>query len=360
VKTSPHWILLAALALASCNEEAKGPPPPARPVLSTVLAASAAAEQTFIGTVEARLETNLAFQVLGQLVARNVKAGDIVHKGDVLAAIDPIALELTVRTATANLASGQAELDNAKASFDRIDRLKASGTASDAVWENARTERDAAEAGFRQAQSTLAKARDALTYATLTAGFDGVVTATNAEVGQTVAAGSPVLTVADPRERDAIIDIPDWMIDGYKIGMPFVISLRIDPDTKATGHLREIAPQSDSLTRTRRIKIALDAPTPAFRLGTIIAANPGESATKVLQLPASAILEREGKSFVWLVTDDANSDTATVTQREVKVHPNPDGSVTVLSGLDTGARVAVAGVHVFTEGQKVRKPGDRS
>ncbi|WP_237153127.1 efflux RND transporter periplasmic adaptor subunit [Oryzibacter oryziterrae] len=360
MKSSPYWILLAALALGACNQEAKAPAPAPRPVLSTVLSVHPVVTQTFVGTVEARVETNLAFQVLGQLVARNVKAGDIVHKGDVLAAIDPTSLELTVRTATANLASSQAELDNALASFDRIDKLKASGTASNAVWENARTQRDAAEAGFRQAQSTLTKARDALTFATLTAAFDGVVTATAAEVGQTVAAGAPVLTIADPSERDAVIDVPDWHVESYRIGQPFQISLRIDPDVKATGHLREIAPQADSLTRTRRIKIALDAPNPAFRLGTIIAAVPDVNDATVMQLPQSAILERGGKTYVWLITDDTTGDTATVSAREVKISPNPDGSVTILSGLDIGARVATAGVRVLTEGQKVQKPGDRS
>ena len=180
--------------------------------------------------------------------------------------------------------------------------------------------------------------------------YGGVVTAVSVQVGQIVNPGQTVVTVARPDIREAVIDVSEDLVGALRIGMPLTVTLQLDPRNRASGKVREIAPQADQVTRARTIRITLESPPETFRLGsTITALIPGRRA-RGFRLPATAILTRDGKSSVWLV-DPA---TRSVALREVQVTPNDDGSVNVTSGIEAGTRVVTAGVHHLKEGQKVR------
>ncbi|PIO99336.1 efflux RND transporter periplasmic adaptor subunit [Pleomorphomonas carboxyditropha] len=347
---------LAGLMLAACQEKIETPPP-VRPVLSARVAVDDIGEQSFVGTVEARDKADLSFQVLGRLMTRNVDIGDMVGPGDLVAAIDATTLDLTVRSAQAALGNRRAERENAAATVTRIETLRASGTAAEASLDDARAAFDAADAAVRQAEADLAKARDAFGYAELRAGFAGVVTATGAEPGQTVAAGQSVVTIAKPDPRDAVIDMPDWMAGTLSPEASFVVAPQIAPDQPIAGRLREIAPEADPITRTRRIKIALAEPPSLFRLGSTVEVRADRQASPTITLPEAAVLTRQDGSFVWVVTVDEASPAArregSVALRPVTTAPAGEGRLRILSGLSAGERVAIAGVHSLKEGQKV-------
>ena len=364
MNASSSFIALAGLLalVGGCEPREAAPPSPIRPVLSVVAEEQGSDNQAFTGTVEPAVSADLSFQVLGQLISRKVGAGDLVAKGETLATIDPTALELAVRAAAAEVRNRKAELENARASAGRIDALKASGTASQSIWEAAHTAVDAADARMRQAEADVAKARDALTFATLKADFDGVVTGTGAEVGQTVAPGAPVVTLAKPDPRDAVIDVPDWMAGQLSLGQSFRAALQIAPDRIAHGLLREIAPQSDALTRTRRLKIGLSDPSELFRLGSTVTVIGEHGSVPVIVLPASVLFERDGKPTVWVVTPDGGKagerPTGTVSARAVTESTDGSDGVVVTAGLKAGERVVSAGVHRLDDGQRVAFDGD--
>ena len=184
----------------------------------------------------------------------------------------------------------------------------------------------------------------------MSADYAGVVTAIGAEVGQVVAPGQTVVTIARPDIREAVIDVADDLASALQIGMPLVVLLQLDPQIRAEGKVREIAPQSDAVTRSRRVRVTLYAPPETFRLGTTITTAIPGGAVRGFRLPATAILTKDGKSSVWLL-DPA---TKSVTLRNVQLIPNADGSVAVTSGIEAGARIVTAGVHHLKEGQKVR------
>ncbi|MCM5554251.1 efflux RND transporter periplasmic adaptor subunit [Pleomorphomonas sp. NRK KF1] len=352
---------LAGLVLAACQEET-APPPPVRPILSSRVAIDAADQQSFVGTVEARDKVDLGFQVLGRLLTRTVDVGDTVRSGEVIATIDATTLDLAVRSAEAALGNRRAERENAAATVTRVEALRASGTAAEASLEDARTAYDAADAAVRQAEADLAKARDALGYAELRAGFDGIVTATGAEPGQTVAAGESIVTIAKPDPRDAVIDVPDWLVSTLPPAAPFVVAPQIAPDQPILGRLREIAPDADPLTRTRRLKIALSEPPSLFRLGTTVEVRADRQASPNITLPETAILTRDGEAFVWVVSVDETSTAprreGTVALRKVATAPADQGRLRIVSGLSAGERVAIAGVHSLQDGQQVIVPAD--
>ena len=110
--------IASALAMAGCKQEAKAPEP-VRPVLSAVLQPATSDSTVAVGTVQPRYETNLGFRVLGRLIARPVNVGDLVAEGQTIAATDPTALELAVRSAKADLLKAQALLENAIGTEER-------------------------------------------------------------------------------------------------------------------------------------------------------------------------------------------------------------------------------------------------
>jgi RND family efflux transporter MFP subunit len=346
---------LASLALLSaCNKPAATEPPPIRPVLSTVVEQSASRDLTLAGTVQPRVQTAFAFRVLGRITARPVNVGDVVEKGQMLAAIDPIALKLAAQSAAADLSNAQAQFANASGVAERQSALLKANATTQAQVDAAQQAEAAAQASLARAQAAVAKAREQLGYAVLNSDFAGVVTSVGAEVGQTVSPGQTVVNVAEPGARDAVIDVPDAVAGALALGGKFTVALQLNPAIAAQGQVREIAPEADAATRTRRVKIALDNPPQTFRLGSTITASLATGEASFVRLPASALLERQGKDEVWIV--DPRSKT--VSTREVKISKIGEDSIDVLSGLEPAMRVVTAGVHSLVEGQSVKIEGD--
>lgn len=340
--------LMVALALGGCSQEAPEEVPP-RPVLSMLAEPKEARAIGFTGTVEARYSADLGFQVLGRIASRDVEVGDIVRKGQELARLDATELELAVSKAKADLESATAKLDFARLNEERQRKLLETNTSTRERLEEAIEASAAARAGVLQLQALLRKAEEQRGYATLRAETAGVVSAVAAESGQVVAAGQPVVTVARLEARDAVVDIPDGQVEGAAKGAVFAAVLQANPDLRVSGTVREIAPQADATTRTRRVKIALQDPPDAFRLGSMVTATPATDGKKTLWLPQSAIGQKAEGSFVWVV----DAAQKTVNRKTVIVRPAL-GGVEVLDGIRAGERVVTAGVNALEENQAVR------
>lgn len=350
----PHLMLglLALGTLASCSKSEEKPPEIIRPVLSVVIEPQTSQTFGFAGSVEPQVSADLAFRLLGRVVSRDVNVGDIVSKGTTIAALDPTALELAVQAAKAELSNAEAQFANAAASEERQRQLLAAANTSQAVFDAAQQARKAAEAGVERAKAALAKSQEQLGYARLFSDFDGVVTAVGAEVGQTVSAGQTVVTVARSDLREAVVDIPDQLVGDLTAGTPFQVILQSLPTIQTEAKLREIAPQSEGSTRTRRVKLMLTDPPQAFRLGSTVTATRVAKVAPTIELPMSALLEKDGVDKVWIV----DPQTSSVSVKEIKVAAKGAATFTVAEGLEAGVRVVTAGVHSLSEGQKVKVP----
>lgn len=344
----------AAVLLAGCGEQKSEPAHIVRPVLSVTAELRDALQSPFAGTVEPRISAQLAFRVLGRIVSREVNVGDRVAKGQALAAIDPTALQLQLQSARASLTSAMAQAANATANEERQRALLATNTTPQAIYDLAKQTRASALAGVEQARAAVAKAEEQLGYARLFSDFDGVVTAVGAEVGQVVAVGQMVVTVARTDARDAVIDIPDQLAATLAPGTAFTVSLQSAPAIRAIGKVREIAPQADSATRTRRVKLALEDAPDAFRLGSTVSAARRTAVAPTITLPRSALLMDNGRTAVWVV----DTASATVSLKDIKVAALGADSFTVAGGIDAGTRVVTAGVHSLKPGQKVKLDGE--
>lgn len=340
----------ALIIVSGCLKRATTQAKPVRPIISIVVAQSSPNDLMLAGIVQPQIQTVFSFRVLGRLIARPVNVGDLVEKGQILASIDPVALEFAAKAIAANLSNSQSQLTNAAGLEARQRALLSSNTTTRAAYEAAQQGLAAAQANVTRAESALAKACEQLDYAIVRSDFAGVVTAVSAEVGQIVSPGQSVVTIAQLDSRDAVVDVPDAIARSLRPGTRFTVSPQLNLAMKVGGAVREIAPEADAVTRMRRVKIALDNPPDTFRLGSTITASVASASVPAFRLPASALLEKDGRTQVWVV----DPRSATVSLREVKIAVERDDAITVLSGLEPSMRVVTVGVHRLSEGQTVR------
>lgn len=345
--------LVSALVLAGCHREAEAPEP-VRPVLSMLLEPSNSYSSVAVGVIEPRYESKLGFRVLGHLTGRLFNVGDRVGAGQTVATIDSTALELAVRSAKAELAKAESQLATAKAAEDRQRALLTTDATTKQTLDSAEQKRAGAEASVAQANANLTKAIEQLGYSQLKADFAGVVTAVGAEVGQVVSSGQMIMTVARPDVREAVVDVGEDFPVTIEIGLPLRVSQQLLPSIEVEGRVREVSPQADPVTRLRRVRIALSNPPENFRLGATVTARLGKQQDRILRIPASAILAKDGANFVWVVDEP----TSTVSLHKVDLAKDPAG-VQVTGGLAPGARVVTAGIHSLTPGQHVRIKQDQ-
>ncbi|MCC2636631.1 MAG: putative transport/efflux transrane protein [Moraxellaceae bacterium] len=352
----PFTLLVSALALNACSRQ-EPPPPPDRPVkLMTVGAGTVAATAELAGEVRARVESSLGFRVNGKIIARQVETGQRVRRGDELARLDPRDFEIAGQSAGSALIAASARMDNARAEFARYQELSRKGFVSATDMERKRVELSAAEAQQEQAQSGLSLEQNRLTDTVLRADADGVVTAVLADVGEGVSAGQPVIRVAQDGPREIEVEFPENRTALARAARAQV-ALWATPGARLPAALRELSAAADPQTRTFRARYTVKAPAGSLALG--------QSATLYLQLPAmksgatrlptTALFGKQGETLVWLYDEKS----ATVKRQPVK-SVGVDGGDVLVAGLAPGQQVVIAGVHVLSEGQKVRPFVDTS
>jgi RND family efflux transporter MFP subunit len=254
-----------------------------------------------------------------------------------------------VTAAKAELSKAEAVLENATGTEQRKRVLIKTDATTKQTLDDAEQVRAGAQASAARARANLAKAIEQLGYAQVKTNFAAVVTATRAEVGQVVSPGESIVTVARPDVREAVVDIgPDFPAP-LEIGLPFTVGLQLLPAVQVQGHIREIAPQADQVTRMRRVRIALNDPPESFRLGSTITARPSNAHGSVLRVPASAVLKQGPDDFVWLI----EPVTSTVSLHKIELSEDEAG-FRITGGLAPGARIVTAGIHSLKPGQQVR------
>lgn len=345
--------VLVAASVAGCDKPPP-PPPQARPVRAVVVQPNTGGESVSLtGQVRARDEVNLAFRLDGRLLERTVNVGDAVAAGQVIGRIDPQIQENELRAAQANLAAAQSTLTEARRDFGRQKELMAKGFASVARFDQAQQALDTGQAQVDSAQAQLQTAQEHMSYTQLRAAAAGTVTAVGAWPGEVVRAGQMVVQTALQGGRDAVFDVPEQLIRTGPRDPLVDIELTNDPQVKATGRVREVAPQADATTRTFQVKVGMIDPPPGMRLGATVTGRIKLATPPGIAVPASALAQVGGRAAVWIV-DPQNQ---TVSLREVNVVQYDPATVVIATGLKAGDVVVTAGVQTLRPGQKVRLLG---
>jgi RND family efflux transporter MFP subunit len=343
-------IVGSALLLVACSRPEVAQEPVRSVKLITVGGQSLNVQGEYAAEVRARVESRLGFRVGGKLVQRQAEVGQVVQAGQLLALIDAQDYQLAAQAAQAQVGAAQSQRDVAQAEFKRFEALKNQNFISGAELDRRATALQAAQAQLVQAQSQAQAQANQAAYTRLTATASGVVTAVEAEVGQVLAAGQPVLRLAHDGPRDVVFSVSESTRMALKLGQTLRATLT-STGQSVSGKVRELGASADPVTRTYGIKLALDAAVrwPLGATVNVSAADLPGSQSGVIQLPTSALKEEAGQTVVW-VLDEASM---TVNTQAVQVGAVDGQQVSITSGLKTGQKVVSAGVHVLSPGQKV-------
>jgi multidrug efflux system membrane fusion protein len=345
--------LALALAVSACGRN-EAPPPAPRPVVAMPAKADERLPAwTLPGEVQARYSTPLSFRVGGKITERLVRLGDTVTPGQVVAKLDPADATKNAAAAKAQLSAAQHQLEYARQQLDR-DRAQARENLIAAnQLEQTRNAYASALAQRDQAAQEAALSADQLKYTTLHADHAGLITAEQADTGQNVAAGTPVYQLAWSGDIDAICDVPESVLAGLAVGQRASVTLGPLRGKTFTAVLREIAPAADPQSRTYRVKLTLESPSPDVRLGmtaNISFDNRSAADVETYTVPATALFHDAKDPAVWVVKPEAN----TLELRRVEVLRYDARTVTLSGGVKAGERVVWQGVHTVSAGEKVR------
>lgn len=365
---SPSWCLsrqpfptfaalMIVLVLSGCERETAGEPPPPRPVRTVVVEKGGlGASVVLTGQIQAEKEVALAFRIGGRIIERSVDRGDRVTPDKVVAKLDPQNELNSLRSARAALAAANARLEQDSNHFDRQDTLLKQGWTTRANFDQAQQALRTAQAAVDDAKAQVEIAEDRVSYTELKASLNGTVTSRAAESGEVVQAGQMVFMVARDSGWDAVFDVPAQVLRTAPGDADVIIALTDDPSITAKGRVRQVDPQADPVTRTFKVRVAVNDPPPTMRLGAAVTGRIEVDHGHGISLPASALTAAGRNPAVWVV----DPDSLTVTLKPVEVLRFDPGTVVLSAGLDGGEIVVTAGVQALHPGQKVRPLGVRS
>src|ERR1700754_2738735 len=294
----------SAIALTGCSESTAEKVVSGRPVLvATVKYEASSPERSFVGTVKPRIEADMGFRVPGKVAKRLVEVGETVDIGQPLATLDEVDLKLQAEQAVAEFNAATGVLAQAAAAETRAKNLRTNGWTTDAQLDQAKATADEARARLDRAVRSVDLTKNSLSYATLVADHRGVVTATLIEPGQVVAAGQTAIRVARFAEKEAVVAIPETLVDRAKTGTA-TVTLWSEPNKKYEAKLREISPSADPATRTYLAKFSLPGAGDSVELG-MTATLPlcDQKTARVARLPLSALYDAGDKPSFFVVDD---------------------------------------------------------
>lgn len=308
---------------------------------------------TYSGEVRGRYESQLAFQVSGKIIRRNVDLGSIVQAGDVLMEVDPKDIQQTVSIGSAQVYAAESQLRLAESNLHRYQQLYEQNAISRAQYDQYQNAYDSALAAVQQAAAQYAQSSNQLGYSALYADSGGVISAVNAEAGQVVSAGQTVITLVRDGEREVEIDVPENRLAELRAARQIRVAFWALPARVVDGKVREIAPMADKVSRTYKVRISLIDPPPEMKLGMTAAVTIGNAGSgRAAYIPLSAIYQTGDSPCVWVI------ENGVVRLKPVTLGAFGDGQVELLAGLQDGEMLVTAGVHKLREGQQVKTAGE--
>jgi len=303
-----------------------------------------AASRRFVGRVDAVSSVDLSFQVGGRLLELPVQQGRLLPKGSLLARLDPADYQLALDEAEVRLQ--QAERD-----LQRKQTLLTHNSVPRAVV-------DEAEDQKRLAQLAVDSAQRNLSYTSIHAPFDLLVTRRLADRYVNLQAGTPVVRVQDVTEFRVHISVPEDLVRGVRDADKVQAELVLPdlPQERIPLEYREHATEPDQVVQTYQVTFGFERLEdlnllPGMTATVVITAQPTAEAERKLDLPLSAINSAEdGSLYIWIF----NPETGEVQQRSVAVGKLEGDRVELISGAQAGEQVITAGNSRLREGMRVR------
>jgi membrane fusion protein, multidrug efflux system len=353
-------LVISILSFTGCSKPAPAAKQEApRPVRAMVVgeatqAALSMSSLSLPGEIRPRIESRLGFRVGGKLMQRLLNVGEAVKAGQVIARLDPQDAAPGLASAQAQLEGARTEVKIAQIELKRVADLVEKNFVSKAQLDRQQATADAAASRLNAAEAALKQARNAIDFQTLVADVDGIVTGVEAEVGQVLAAGTPVYRVARRSEKELLINVPETELAASRTVNQWQVILPA-LNRELQGKLREVTPLADPASRTYAMRLTLNGNLDGVEMGmtaNAMARRGGSTPSNLIALPLGAIFSKDGKPKVWIV--DASGAVSLVA---VEIESMNEEQVFVRSGLSSGQKVVTAGANLLKLGQVVRVEG---
>jgi RND family efflux transporter MFP subunit len=297
----------------------------------TVSETAPARQVEIMGTVQAADSASIAARVSGNIIDLPVSLGSRVKKGDMLVSI-------SAGEITAKLLQVQAQLEQATRNLERERNLLKKNAATPETVKTLEESKRIAEAVYKEVRTTLS-------YTSIEAPFDGVITRKIANIGDLATPGKPLLQLENESQLQIIADIPEALILGISIGDALPVYIPA-PELTLTGTVAEIAPTADPSSRTAPVKLTIP-PGIKIRSGQFArVALPGTSG-KALLVPQSAVMSFGQLDRLFIIRED------TAHLQLVKTGLRHADMIEILSGINSGDVVVSQGNKLLKDGQPV-------
>ena len=347
----------SAALLYSCAEEEKENKKFVRPVKYQQVGFSGEETvRTFSGAAQTDKIINLSFRSSGIITELNIKIGQKVKKGMLLARLDNVQPRLSLEQAMTQQNSAQSQMNTAKLNLDRIRTLYEKGSASLSDYESAKNSYRTALESYESTKRTVAIQEEQVQYGYLYAPEDGVIAAVNSEIDENVNPGKTIATLNAGSEMEIAIGIPESTINGIIEGGEVNVDFPALPGRLFKGEISEVSPSVDPTSSTYPVTVKVINPSSEIRSG--MAANvtiqfkSNKKIEDVLVVPVYAVGEDSDGNFVFIIVEEAN--TTKVKKQAVTLGNLTASGFEIKSGLSSGQKIATAGLQTLLDGQEVK------
>lgn len=353
------YIFLLLIIVAACGEEEQIEEL-IRPVrYQEVIFGGSGRLRIFTGTAKAGIESKLSFKVGGTIKSINVKLGDGVKRGQLIASLDATDYSVRVKEAEAGLKEAESQELNAKNNYDRSKALYESNSISKSELDAARARYESAKANVERMKSALQYARLQLSYTRLTAPIDGTIAEVPAEINENVNVGKHVVTITSEGETEVEVFVPEVFISRIEVGTEVDIAFDAIRDKDFTGKVSEVGVSTGGYATTYPVKVNLDEEDPRIKPGMAAEVRFNFEVTDDLNriiVPLASVGEDDEGRYVFTVTPDSVG-IGIANKVRVNVGELTGDGLEILEGLVDGDLVVTAGVTRIQNGQKVKLLG---
>lgn len=282
------------------------------------------------GSVEPITRAMPGTKIMGRIARVPAREGNSVRKGQLLAELESADLQAALEQAKAGVAMAEAQLENARATHERMKDLHARGSVTDKNLEDAIAGFRMAEAGLKQAEANVSAAQVMLSYARIVSPISGQVVERRVEAGDMAAPGMPMFVIEDVSRVKLIVQVPESEIATISEGD--VVRVGFDAiEGSFESQVHRVLPAADRMSRTFDVELRLDNPDGVLKSGMFARARFAQGEREVLALEKSALVRRGQLEGVFVVEGEH------ARLRWLRLGPPlADGRVEVLSGLEGG------------------------
>ena len=349
-------VLICSILFSSCGEEKKQEVKTARPVSYQEVGFIGGENlRTFNGTSKTDEVVNLTFRSGGIITEMNLKIGQKVKKGDLLAKLDNVSARLNYENAVSTLNSAASQMNTAKLALNRIRSLYEKGSSSLSDYESAKNSYRTASASYESSKRSVSIQQDQIKYGYIYAPADGTIAFVDAEINENISAGQIIAILNVSGDMEISLGIPESVINYVTENMKVDLIFPSILDKTYQGQVSEISPSIDNNTSTYPIKVKIVNPSNDIKSGmaTNVTFNfkNGKEIKQSLLVPANSVGEDGNGQFVFVLNEKGKEVIANKVQ--VKVGKLTSDGFEVLEGLQAGQKIATAGLQTLLDGQIV-------